>query len=245
MTLKYNYTVAPHLQAYAVPFADLRVANSQYTHYVGGGLIFSRSASPKTSAPKNGDAKELAQAKNRLRLLLLQRSYEDSYGGQWEGPGGSCDPEDDNLLDGVAREVFEESGLRVSRFVELAGKEEWVRERSGQIISAVKFTFIVEVHEGASISQFGAEDGFEGENGVPAPAEEGNGNGNEVKLERRWEEMVKLDPAEHRDFEWVTEEDVMDAENAKNEGGFKSFANQGRTMLDAFRIMKEKYGGDV
>ncbi|KAL4960857.1 putative phenol 2-monooxygenase [Aspergillus stella-maris] len=246
MTLKYTYTVAPHLQAYAVPFADLRAANPQYTHYVGGGLIFSRTAQPKALDLENGDPSEPAQDKNQLRLLLLQRSYEDSYGGQWEGPGGSCDPEDENLLDGVAREVFEESGLRVSRFVELAGKEEWVRERIGQIISAVKFTFIVEVHEAACIPRTGAEDEDGEENGVPAPAEEDNGNGIEVGLERRWEEMVKLDPAEHRDFEWVTEEDVMDAENAKDgEGGFKSFANQGRTMLDAFRIIREKYGGDV
>ncbi|KAL4797987.1 FAD binding domain-containing protein [Aspergillus venezuelensis] len=240
MTLKYNYTVAPHLQAYAVPFADLRAANPQYTHYVGGGLIFSRTAQPKPSGPK----KETRGKAGTLRLLLLQRSYEDSYGGQWEGPGGSCDPEDKNLLDGVAREVFEESGLRVSRFVELAGKEEWVRERLGQIISAVKFTFIVEIHEAVPVPHSEAEDRYGEGNGVPAPAEEGNGSGNEVKLERRWEEMIKLDPAEHRDFEWVTEDDVMAAENAKDgEGEFKSFANQGRTMLDAFRIMREKCRG--
>ncbi|KAL4946762.1 NUDIX hydrolase domain-like protein [Aspergillus oleicola] len=242
MSPQYNYTVAPHLQAYAVPFAEFRTANPQYTHYVGGGLIFSRSAMPKAS-PSN-TTKEAEGQQGTLRLLLLQRSYEDSYGGQWEGPGGSCDPEDANLLDGVAREVLEESGLHVSRFVELAGKEEWVRERLGQIISAAKFTFIVEAHEAASpVTGSGAGSGDGEGNGLPAPAD--GGDGNVPGLERRWEDMVKLDPAEHRDFEWVTEEEVREAENAKNgEGIFKSFANQGRTMLEAFRIMREDHGGE-
>ncbi|KAL4928643.1 FAD binding domain-containing protein [Aspergillus undulatus] len=242
LIVPFNYTVAPHLQHFAVPFPTFRAANPQYTCYVGGGLIFSRTAS---ATDQDQNHKERGgKGDPPLRILLLQRSYEDSYGGQWEGPGGSCDPEDETLLDGVAREILEESGLHVSRFVELAGKDEWVRQRPGQIIVAAKFTFIVEVHEAkAAVPGLGVQE-EEKEDGLPAAKLD---DGTVVPaLERRWEDLVKLDPAEHRAFEWVTEEEVKEAENDSS-GKFKSFANQGRTMLEGFRILREAsgVGGDA
>ncbi|RDW70521.1 NUDIX hydrolase [Aspergillus mulundensis] len=225
-----NYTLAPHLAPFAVPLPQFRAINDQYAHFVGGALIFSRTV-PCT--PENQEERE--DAKTLLRILLLQRSYEDSYGGQWEGPGGSIDPDDANILDGVAREVLEESGLHVSRFVELAGKEEWVRQRPDRADLVVKFTFIVEVHEAkpAVSTRDGEGDG----NGVPADTLANGGVA--PALERRWEEMVSLDPAEHRDFKWVTEEEVREGEEDLT-GKYKSFAGMGRVILGAFRMMRER-----
>ncbi|KAL6232465.1 hypothetical protein BDW75DRAFT_19418 [Aspergillus navahoensis] len=229
MRSQFDYTVAPHLKDFAVPFPDFRAANPQYVHFVGGGLIFSRTATKSDN--KEGSEKEVGP----LRVLLLQRSFEDSYGGQWEGPGGSCDPEDESILDGVAREVLEESGLHVSRFVELAGKEEWVKQRPDQVELVAKFTFIVEVHEAKAVTSASANS--EKDAGLPAgKLDDGTVS---PMLERRWEEMVKLDPAEHRDFEWVTEEEVRECEE-NVAGKYRSFADMGKTILEAFRILRER-----
>ncbi|KAL4982687.1 NUDIX hydrolase domain-like protein [Aspergillus falconensis] len=239
MHSQFDYTVAPHLSNFAVPFPDFRAAHPQYAHFVGGGLIFSRTAT-------ESDSQEGSEEVERpLRVLLLQRSFEDSYGGQWEGPGGSCDPEDESILDGVAREVLEESGLHVSRFVELAGKEEWVKQRPDRVELVAKFTFIVEVHEAKAVTS--AYNGREEDAGLPA--DKLHAGIVAPGLERRWEEMVKLDPAEHRDFEWVTEEEVREGEEDAT-GKHKSFADMGKTILGAFRMLREREvldegGGDA
>ncbi|KAL4907206.1 hypothetical protein BDW74DRAFT_189734 [Aspergillus multicolor] len=232
MPSQHNYRVAPHLTAFAVPLPEFRALNNKYTYFVGGGLIFSRTA--PSNNPENQDGK--AQSSTPLRILLIQRAYEDAYGGQWEGPGGSIDPDDASILDGVAREVLEESGLHVSRFVELAGKEEWVKQRSDGVDLVVKFTFIVEVHEAKP-----ALANYEGGHGVPTDTLPDGGVA--PSLERRWEEMVKLDPAEHRDFKWVTEEEVRQGEEDLT-GMYKSFAGMGRVILGAFQMMKGRVGGD-
>lgn len=231
MSSQFNYTVAPHLEEFAVPFPTFRAANPNYAHFVGGGLIFSRTAVTEDQEIKNGTEGE--KKPQPFRLLLLQRAFEDSYGGHWEGPGGSCDPEDETLLDGAAREIFEEAGLRVSRFVELVGKDEWVKVRSDRVDIVAKYTFLVEVHEAKP-----AVSGDDNDNhGLPADKLD------DVTvapgLERGWEYRIKLDPAEHRAFEWVTEEEVKQGEEDSS-GKFKSFASQGRTMLDAFQMLRER-----
>ncbi|KAL4736367.1 NUDIX hydrolase domain-like protein [Aspergillus similis] len=236
MHSKFNYTVAPHLEHFAVPFPEFRAAHPQYAHFVGGGLIFSRTAAK--GIHEGTDIEE-----RPLRVLLLQRSFEDSYGGHWEGPGGSCDPDDCSILDGVAREVLEECGLHVSRFVELVGKTEWVKPRPDLVELTAKFTFIVEVHEAKAVTS--ATEGRAQDAGLPADK---LADGTVApSLERRWEEMVKLDPAEHRDFGWVTEKEVMEAENGT--GNFRSFANMGKTILEAFRMLRDRdvsgEGGDA
>ena len=47
-------------------------------------------------------------------MLLLQRKSRGRFGeGKWNAPGGKLENEEDPL-EGVIREVFEETGLRVS-----------------------------------------------------------------------------------------------------------------------------------
>lgn len=54
------------------------------------------------------------------RLLLVQRAPHDSYPLLWEVPGGAIDAEDESVLHGLARELWEETGLRARR---VAGSE--------------------------------------------------------------------------------------------------------------------------
>src|SRR5579871_3262528 len=46
-------------------------------------------------------------------LLVIQRAKTDTFPGYWEVPGGTCDVNDETIFHGLAREVYEEVGLRV------------------------------------------------------------------------------------------------------------------------------------
>lgn len=80
-------------------------------------------------------------------MLIIQRALDDSYGGYWDFPGGSLEPEDQTLLDGVAREVLEETGLHVSKIRDLVRVDEWIERKSLGV--AGKWSFVVDVHEAA------------------------------------------------------------------------------------------------
>ncbi|KAK4446176.1 NUDIX domain protein [Podospora aff. communis PSN243] len=54
------------------------------------------------------------------RVLLVQRASHDSMPNLWEVPGGAVDEEDATILHGAARELWEEAGLvltRINRFI--------------------------------------------------------------------------------------------------------------------------------
>lgn len=160
------YTVAPRLQYFNIPLADFIAARPEFESFGVGGYIFSQdeSATP--------------------HVLLLQRALTDSMPGCWEGPGGAFEPGvDGTLLDGVAREVLEETGLHVSRVVELVAVDSWTHaRRNGSKFRIAKYSFIVEVYE--SVRQSEAR---------PVPREEIS---------------VQLMASEHQAFDWATEEDV-------------------------------------
>lgn len=108
------------------------------------------------------------------RMLLVQRSASDSMPNKWEIPGGGVDP-GETILDGVAREVLEESGLAVTEIVELIEQlehDDWETVEGGYLFHTrrkariVKFTFVVEVED---------------------------------------VNTLKLDPNEHQDYVWATE----------------------------------------
>jgi 8-oxo-dGTP diphosphatase len=48
------------------------------------------------------------------RVLLLRRTPSDFMGGLWELPSGKVDSADESMLDALAREVYEETGLKIS-----------------------------------------------------------------------------------------------------------------------------------
>jgi 8-oxo-dGTP pyrophosphatase MutT (NUDIX family) len=81
----------------------------------------------------------------QTRLLILQRAPHDSMPDLWEVPGGACDFEDESILHGIAREVWEESGLKVTALKRQVGPT------GGQVffttggLKICKFTFEAEV----------------------------------------------------------------------------------------------------
>ena len=130
------FTIPSHLTTFNTPLAAFSASRPEFTDFVVGGLIFS--ASNEDTGPST-------------RVLLLQRSLSDSYGGYWEAPAGGVDATiDGTILEATAREVREETGLHVSRFVDLVAVDEWTREKPDMVHKAAKFTFLVEVQEAGS-----------------------------------------------------------------------------------------------
>ncbi|KAI0551055.1 NUDIX hydrolase domain-like protein [Xylaria curta] len=77
------------------------------------------------------------------RLLLVQRAPHDSYPLRWEVPGGAADAEDSSLLHGLARELWEETGLRTRHVSGLVGKGYTFLTR--RPICVCKYSFVVDV----------------------------------------------------------------------------------------------------
>ncbi|KAI0912910.1 NUDIX hydrolase domain-like protein [Ustulina deusta] len=77
------------------------------------------------------------------RLLLVQRAPHDSYPLRWEVPGGSIDAGDETLLHGLARELWEETGLRAQCTSGLVGKGYTFLTRFPSCVC--KYSFVVEV----------------------------------------------------------------------------------------------------
>jgi ADP-ribose pyrophosphatase YjhB (NUDIX family) len=137
------YTVAPHLEYFNIPLAEFSASRPEFESFAVGGYIFSEQ--PST----NANVKANANANTSPRILLIQRAMTDTMSGCWEGPGGAVEPDiDQTLLDGVAREVLEETGLNVSRFVDLVGVDSWQHlRRNGDTLRIAKYSFIIDVYE--------------------------------------------------------------------------------------------------
>ena len=137
------------------------------------------------------------------RILLIQRAAHDSMPNRWEPPGGAVDASDATLLDGAARELWEETGLLAEGCVRLVtegagrGPGAVFTNRTGAKI-LYRFTFEVVVA------------GWEG---------------------------VSVDPNEHQDFVWASEEEVRAGKVGEREIPLTN--RQIRTLLlEGFRLKK-------
>ncbi|KAJ4991189.1 NUDIX domain-containing protein [Stagonosporopsis vannaccii] len=92
------------------------------------------------------------------RILLLQRAPTDSNPNKWEPPGGAVDDDDASILNAVARELWEETGLRAMRIGGLVAAPQLFRRSNGEGVQ--RFCFAVKI-------------------------EEGNGEGVEIRLDKR------------------------------------------------------------
>ncbi|KAI1868173.1 hypothetical protein JX265_006996 [Neoarthrinium moseri] len=153
------------------------------------------------------------------KVLLLQRAPHDSMPLRWEVPGGAVDEEDASVLQGAARELFEEAGLVAARFLGAVGGQEedgppLVEEfftRRGRRVG--KITFLVEVAE--STSRQLADGGADGDI------------------------VVTLDPNEHAAFLWVGEDE---ARAKKTAGGMEiefTTERQADRVLEAFNLWRK------
>ena len=84
------------------------------------------------------------------RILLLQRSPTAGWPLKWEIPGGSVELADESVLHAAARELREEAGLLVSRFVACVdeGGQVWIDDDPGKDWVWCRLAFVVEVEAG-------------------------------------------------------------------------------------------------
>ncbi|KAA8909413.1 NUDIX hydrolase domain-like protein [Sphaerosporella brunnea] len=125
----YTHTASPSLDPFVAASTSL-LAQPPYKHLNNlcvGAFIFRGSPT------------------SRQILLLRRAATEPSFPSLWEVPGGGCEATDLSVLDTVAREVQEETGLTVARIGEFLGFVEF-EGRTGSRWG--KANFVVEVVPG-------------------------------------------------------------------------------------------------
>ncbi|KAM7184414.1 hypothetical protein V8F20_012237 [Naviculisporaceae sp. PSN 640] len=201
-----TFTYHPSLERFNISPQAYLAANPSLTDLVVSAILFDQPLNqPATGTP--------------ARTLLIQRAATDGYALYWECPGGGVElghnvqqghASDRTILTAVAREVFEETGLKVTDIQALIDDTCEFGNKKGTV-KARKFTFLVDFERHSE-------------------AEE------EVK--------VMLNPAEHQDVMWASEEDVLRGEEVGREaggGGRKiafAFEDQRERILEAFKILK-------
>jgi 8-oxo-dGTP pyrophosphatase MutT (NUDIX family) len=120
-----SFTHTHSLSEFAIPLKEYLDQHPEYDGIAGGALVFD----------------------SQKRLLIIQRAAHDSLPNLWEIPGGAIDFTDDTILHGMGREVFEESGLKVSALSRLIGPGDGhaVFISTTKKLKICKFTFEVEV----------------------------------------------------------------------------------------------------
>ena len=103
--------IAPTLSHHSISLETWRGPTPKYSNLAIGGFILRLSPKDKST-----------------QLLLLKRASTDSYPNMWEPPGGSVDKEDLTLFHGLVREVWEESGLRVTKI----NRQIWDKDGKGK-----------------------------------------------------------------------------------------------------------------
>ena len=73
------------------------------------------------------------------RILLLQRAASDTNPNKWEPPGGAVDDEDLGILHAVARELWEEAGLRTIRIEGPVGEPHFFTRSNGGKVCRINF----------------------------------------------------------------------------------------------------------
>lgn len=131
-----NFTFPPSLAPFNVSKEDYLVklnedAPTKLENLAAGAIVFSSH-----------------HADQQDRILLVQRASHDSMPDRWEIPGGAID-DGETVLAGLAREVWEESGLEVSGLGAAAWGGEVFRTRGGKHVC--KFTFVVEAKDSSEV----------------------------------------------------------------------------------------------
>lgn len=89
------------------------------------------------------------------RILLIQRASSDSIPNLWEIPGGACDDEDPTILHAVARELFEEAGLKATKIGLQVGLGQGYTFLTSTKKVVCKFSFLAEVEIGGEVDEKG------------------------------------------------------------------------------------------
>lgn len=192
-----SFTSPPTLSPFNISKEDYltilnKDAHTRLDHLAAGAIVFSSHHTDQQD-----------------RILLVQRASHDSMPNRWEIPGGAVD-DGETVLAGLAREVWEESGLKVKKMEAVVWVGDVFRTTRGKHVC--KFTFVVE-----------AENSSE----------------------------VRLDPNEHQDYVWATEEECR-AKRAERSSEGKSdtelvftTALQEAAILRAFSWRKQVRGSSI
>ncbi len=191
--------IPPSLQEYTTPLTEYLATHPQYTNLVVSAFIFDPPSSIKSSDPDQ-----------QPRLLVLHRAaHERSFANRWEVPGGSSDASDPTILHSLAREVFEETDLMLTRFVRQIGDVvEFQTGKGERRKNWAKLNFEIEVaevtfHGVQSKHMAGRESTKVEADGQSA----GNKNAEESKAKGK-SAAVTIDPQEHQGYAWATAEDI-------------------------------------
>ena len=192
----------------------------------------------------------------QLRVLQVQRAAtERSFPNLWEVPGGGADEKDPTILHSVAREIFEETGLHLTRFVREVGNGfEFKTGPRHRPKIWLKLTFEIEVAEiGSAILHnlplLGSDEIRKGDGGMESSSQA------RKKLDSI---PVILDPVEHKAHRWVSEQELreegsyfvesgtqedfdIDVKNTGNEAGALKLVSSDQMALTllAFKLHKD------
>ncbi|OAA79810.1 NUDIX domain protein [Akanthomyces lecanii RCEF 1005] len=207
-----KYTFDASLAGFNISKAAFLAANPRIARLMAAAMVFRPNPSSPSSSPP--------------QALLICRAATDSYPLTWEIPGGSVDASDVTILDGVARELWEESGLVAAHM-------------AAPILMSPEGTLTEAMRARLGIQPSDEVLGL-GDDGLTVTfVETGNTWAKLTALVTvRSTEEVVLRAEEHGEAAWVTEEDVVRGELPGGEGKKIRFLSDGvrRTILDGFRV---------
>lgn len=201
-----SISIPPSLRHLAISLPQYLSENPQYDCLVVGACIFA----PQHRSQLNSDS-------SSPRLLLVQRAAtERAFPNLWEIPGGSSEVTDPTVLHSLAREVFEETGLHLTRVVRQVGKgvefgsrpREMNDDGGGGVKprkSFLKLTFEIEVAEfEASRGDTPLTCRYHG--GTAEVEQNPSAPANSDDSVAAPTVTIHLDPEEHQRYDWVTKE---------------------------------------
>lgn len=216
------FTSDPSLAPFATSMAAYLANNTGFEGLGTGALVFSSfpCTSIASSSGRSGpsgvattNSSDHNKQQGEDRILLVQRAPHDSMPLRWEVPGGACDEEDETVLHAVARELWEESGLRAAHIGPQVGEGRPFLTRRGRRM--LKVEFLVDVVGKSSEAEEGAEE-----------------------YRKTSPPVVKLDPEEHVAFLWATEEECSGHRVGETEIMF-THNEQEQSILEGFRLRRE------
>ncbi|OAA64018.1 NUDIX domain protein [Cordyceps fumosorosea ARSEF 2679] len=218
-----KYTFDASLAGFNISRAAFLAANPHLARVMAAAMVFRPNPDPPLTS-------------SLPQTLLICRAATDTYPLRWEVPGGSVDASDATILDGVARELLEESGLVASHMV-------------APILMSPHEDLPEAVRAGLGIQP--DDEGLGAEGLTVTFVETGNLWAKLTVLVRvRSTEEVRLTPEEHEEAAWVTEEQVRRAElppaEGEAEGRRMDFVSDGvrRSILDGFRVYAQSISGE-
>ncbi|KAK0639694.1 NUDIX hydrolase domain-like protein [Cercophora newfieldiana] len=142
-----TFTCPPLLSPFAIPPVTYLHSNPTLSSLIVSAVVTHQMRPPPTSTSSN------TETETKSHVLLIQRAATDAFPLLWECPGGCVDPEDETILHAVQRELFEETGLCLTKVVALLDDTVEFVGKEGR---ARRITFLVEVEGGC---ESGSESG--------------------------------------------------------------------------------------